>query len=99
MDFLHTKINEIKILISRYNIREKTSKINEIITNEYKKNSHKVIKVGSEAPKIAGNYFFEKKIFRGTLRKNQNGMKEFKNNLLINIIMDNKLFNNFNFIK
>ena len=81
LNLLHLKVKGIKIfnkITKIYNITEKTYKISKIIMDEDKKNSHKVIEVGAEAGKIAGNKIFVKHYFMNSLRATKKGVNDFK---------------------
>ena len=82
LDNLHLKYEGLKIfkgIMNLYDMGNKIYKINSIITDEEKKNFHKVVEVSLEGGKIATKNYFLKHYFLNTLKNTQKGIKNFKN--------------------
>ena len=75
---LSEKIKGIKIfknIMRRYDMIKKIHKIDSIMMDKKKKNSHKVVEVSSELGKSTLKYYFAKKYFIEILGKSQKGIK------------------------
>ena len=82
LDALHLKKGGLKIfngIMNFYDMGNKIYKINSIITDIEKKNSHKVVEVSLEGGKIAIKNYFLKHYFLNTLKNTQKGIKKINN--------------------